>query len=264
MGNNIQEATIISKEKILLPWTVGLYQNIGSRKEQQDSFGKIYSIFHEKPVLLAILADGMGGMKDGAQFSRITVNTHLEKFHSVVEKYENPVNVLLTLAHESNLEANKIYNPDKPGGTTLISAIFYKNYMTFLSIGDSRINLVRNGKALQLNREHVFGSVLDERAWMGVIPHEDAEGSILRDRLISSVGEPKIRRLDIIENPIELLPGDRIVMMSDGVYRALTDEEIISDFCESPQETAEKIISHVAEKAIKDQDNNTILIVEKE
>ena len=263
MDKNIQGATVLAKEPIRLPWTVGSCQHIGSRKEQQDSFGKKYGIFRDKTVLLAVLADGMGGMKDGAEFSRITVQTHLDQFESAINKYENPKDVLLFLAHESNCAANKIYNPDKPGGTTLISAFFYDKYMYFLSVGDSRINLVRNNKTLQLNREHVFGAVLDERAWMGFIPQEDADGSILRDRLLSSVGEPKIRRLDIIRNPIELLPGDRIVLMSDGIYRTLSDEEIISDFTPSPQESAETIVAHVVSKANKDQDNNSILIVEK-
>jgi hypothetical protein len=53
----------------LLPRSIGrlgYQQNIGSRKEQQDSFRLALGSNKGKPALLAVLADGMGGMSDGA------------------------------------------------------------------------------------------------------------------------------------------------------------------------------------------------------
>lgn len=244
-------------------WAVGGCQHIGSRKEQQDSYGHVSGVYRDRPTLLAVLADGMGGMNDGAAFSRLAVQTHTDFFQVALDKYRIPYNVLLGLAIASNQSAAKIYDPDKPGGTTLISAMFLREYLYFLSVGDSRICLVRDRKMMQLNREHLFGTILDERAWMGFIPQEDVVDNLLRDRLSSSIGEPKLRRVDLIEHPIALLPGDRILLMSDGVYRALSDDEIVRDFLPSPQGTADKIIDHVQSKHLSGQDNNSILIVEK-
>ena len=47
-------------------WKKGAQSNLGSRKEQQDDYGMALGTYKGKPTLLAVLADGMGGMKNGA------------------------------------------------------------------------------------------------------------------------------------------------------------------------------------------------------
>lgn len=244
-------------------WEIGSAQNIGARKQQQDSIGQAEGIFQGKPALLAILADGMGGMADGAEFSRIAVEAHITGFQSTLDRYSDPAHVLLSLAVDSNTEANKIYDPNRPGGTTLVTALCIGDEYWFLSVGDSRINLIRKNTTLQLNRDHVFGTILDERAWMGVIAKEDALGSTLRDKLSSSVGEPSIRKIDLSDRSTVFLPGDRLVLMSDGIYRSVSEEEMLEEMGKTPQEAADAIVQRVLGKAVRGQDNLSLIIVEK-
>ena len=186
-------------------WKIGYQQDPGDRKEQQDCVGFAVGVLREKPVLLAVLADGMGGMKNGADFSRITVSYHCEHFQETLKEVRTFPGILLALALHANKEANAIYNEDHPGGTTLISALFTEQVFYTLSIGDSRITLFRKiGQRggyvpLQINREHVLGAALDERAWMGYISHDDAEGNIFRHSLTSSIGPGKVKRIDIVD-----------------------------------------------------------------
>lgn len=267
---NLQDPAVINS----FFWKVGYKQNVGSREEQQDSLGMMLGDAHGKEVLLAVLADGMGGMHHGALFSKAVVESHLRNFQDALNQYEKLYNVLLALALEANKEANLFYNEEEPGGTTLISALFVEDVFYMLSVGDSRISLFRKPSRqrtnrtalvpLQINREHILGAVLDERAWMGLISSEDAEGNIYRDSLTSSLGGSTIRRLDLTETPIRFLSGDRVILMSDGIFRSISDVELASDLEFPPAEASDRIVHHVLEKKVLDQDNMSVIIIEKQ
>ena len=255
-------------------WKIGYKQDAGSREDQQDSVGVMLGNHLGKEVLLAVLADGMGGMHCGGQFSKAVVDSHISNFQTVLGRYRKYSNMLLALAWEANREAHRIYDEDNPGGTTLVSALFVEDVFYVLSVGDSRISLFRKPARqrgnknelvpLQINREHILGAALDERAWMGLISSDDAEGNVYRDSLTSSLGGPAIRRLDLTETPIRFLSGDRVVLMSDGIYRSASDIELAQDLEFSPAEASDKIVQHILEKQIPDQDNMSIIVIEKQ
>ena len=252
-----------------LYWKTGYTQNIGSRKEQQDNLCVVRGTLCNKPALLAVVADGMGGMEDGAAFSRIVVDYHRQHFQEVLNSEAAPADLLLALAIGANRAANQIYDDEKPGGTTLISALFTGNYFYTLSVGDSRLYLFRRKASLnryvplQLNREHVLGTALDERAWFGKISFEDAKNNRFRDSLTAGLGPPRMRKVDQMVNPTRFQGGDKLALMSDGIYRSLTDAELAADMEGSPDEASERIVKHILDKRIPRQDNMTILIIER-
>lgn len=256
------EKRLSAREKAAAMWKTGYAQNIGSRKEQQDSFGFAGDVIKDSPVLLAVLADGMGGMNDGAKYSRITVDSHRDNLRKALELSKSLPDVLLNLAVIANKDVQPVRNPDKPGGTTLISALFFRNVCAFLSIGDSRICLVRDGKILQLNREHTLGALLDEKACLGLIDKEDAENNTYRDALSSSIGDERIKKVDVIDRPFKLLHGDRIVLMSDGVYRTIPNAALVKKMELEPQKAVDEIVKYILNAAKPDQDNFSIIVVE--
>jgi len=257
------------KAVFIASWKVGYQQDPGNRKEQQDCVGFAVGESRGKPVLLAVLADGMGGMKNGADFSRIAVSYHCEHFQEMLDQVRTAPGILLSLALRANTEANRIYNEDHPGGTTLISALFTDEYFHILSIGDSRITLFRKaGRTigyvpLQMNRDHVLGAALDERAWMGYISHDDAEGNIFRHSLTSSIGPRKVRRIDFTDYPTRLLKGDRLMLSSDGIYKTVPEPELAAYMEDDPTRASCRIIQEVKSRDAKDQDNMSVLIVQR-
>ncbi len=247
-------------------WALGYAQNIGARQQQQDCLGAATGSFQGKPVLLAVLADGMGGMKNGAEFSRIAVSFHVNHLQRILDECSALPNVLLKLAVQANDEAHKIYEEDRPGGTTLISALFSEDRFYTLSVGDSRICLFREIQAhryvpLQLNREHLLGAALDERAWMGDISFDDAKNNMFRDSLNSAIGDRKIRHIDRTLNSTRFLGGDRLVLMSDGIYRSYSEMELARAMDSEPKEAADRIVEDICRKKIPHQDNMSILII---
>ncbi|MCR5138431.1 MAG: serine/threonine-protein phosphatase [Oscillospiraceae bacterium] len=253
---------------LAVPWETGFAENIGTREQQQDRAGIAVGTYCGKTALLAVLADGMGGMKDGAEYARITVDSHLKHFQEALDRGGKASDALLFLALKANEEAYSIHDEDSPGGSTLVSALFVDEDVYILSVGDSRIYLFRMNEELGryvpllLNREHVLGAALDEQAWMGKIDMEDAEDSIYRNTLSSCIGMEKIRRLDLTETPIRLLPGDRIGLMSDGVFKTLSSDIIAQTMDEDPETTALRIVERVLQEKAPKQDNMSILIVD--
>ena len=265
-----QKTSPLESEEVISAfyWKTGYQQDPGSRKEQQDSIGLVRGTYHGKQALLAVLADGMGGMKDGVEFSKIVADYHCEHFQETLNQVSTAPGVLLSLALRANAEANKIYDEDDPGGTTLVSALFIEDVFYTLSIGDSRITLFRKNRQdqyvpLQINREHVLGAALDERAWMGYIPLEDAEENMYRHSLTSCLGPDKVRRVDLTDYPTHLRGGDQLLLMSDGIFKTVPEEELAIYLEESPETAADKIVEAVRSRKAKGQDNMSVIIVQK-
>lgn len=270
LGSEQQTSPLEAEDVIsAFPWREGYQQDPGSRKEQQDTIGLVQGTYQEKPALLAVLADGMGGMKDGVEFSRIVADYHREHFQEILDQVSTPPGVLLSLALRANAEANKIYDEDYPGGTTLVSALFIEDVFYTLSIGDSRITLFRKNSRLnqyvplQINREHVLGAALDERAWMGYIPLEDAEGNMYRHSLTSCLGPNKVKRIDLTDYPTRFIGGDQLLLMSDGIFKTVPEEELAIYLENSPETAAVKIVEAVRSRKAKGQDNMSVIIVQK-
>lgn len=271
MENEMKQTRVLEAADVITAfyWDVGKKQDIGSRNEQQDRCDIVRGTYQGKPALLAVLADGMGGMKDGARFSQITVDYHIGHFQQALDTGRSPQDILLMLAVGANKEAHKIFDEEKPGGSTLVTGLFVADRFYMLSIGDSRIYLFRKHCVLnrfvplQLNREHILGTMLDERAWMGKISFEDAQDNMYRDSLTSGIGPEKIRRVDWPQNSIGLLTGDRIVFVSDGIYRTVSESEMAEDMGLKPADATDAIVRRVLEKKARHQDNLSILIVER-
>ena len=62
--------------------------------------------------------------------------------------------------------------------------------------------------------------------------------------------------------PVRVQPGDRFVLMSDGVYNALTSEELCQALSLNAQEAADAIGQMVESRAWPGQDNYTAVILQ--
>ena len=133
---------------------IGNAQHIGARKDQQDSFG-ISSMDAVSSVgLLAVLADGMGGLNNGSVYSKTAVQAALQSFRDERAEKSDEATLLRILKRAREAVENTGLTD---GGTTFIAALIRDQMLHFISVGDSRICLMRNGGIIQLNREHIYG-----------------------------------------------------------------------------------------------------------
>jgi len=266
METERMETAPISTEKRRNGLYIGKVHNIGRRDSQQDSFGMSkdgQGLDTGGNGILAIVADGMGGMENGGQISALVTMTMLEQFDRQNGKVPGQQR-LLELLNQANEQVNRMIasSGGKRGGSTVIAVLIQGADLYWLTVGDSHLYLYRNDALLQMNQDHIYAVELDEKAARGEISPRAAAGDSQRKALTSYIGMGKISKMDRNIRPMKLKSGDRILLMSDGVFGTLSDEEILAAMRLPVTESGEAIDQMIREKNRANQDNYTALILE--
>lgn len=106
-------------------------------------------------------------------------------------------------------------------GTTLVGAVVQEDSAHFLHAGDSRAYLLRDDLLTQLTVDHTVVQMLVDR---GEISERDAKVHPQRHYITRAVGVGEQLRYDIFS--IDLLPGDALLLCSDGLYNYLSHEDL--------------------------------------
>ena len=241
--------------------SIGKIHDIGRRDYQQDSFGQTAVL--RNTGILAVLADGMGGLSGGERVSQKIVMEALT-FGSTLQANQVPT-ALPGMVAGINHAVNQMLGPKGlyTSGSTVVSALITGNALRWISVGDSRVYLYRDGQISQLSRDH---DLLQD--WMpDILEGKRSMAEALRDpngrKLTSFIGMGELRHVDYNRTPIPLLPGDRVLLMSDGVYGTVSDAEmaaILRD-CGSVQLAASHIGQRIMGAALPYQDNYTLIVL---
>ena len=241
--------------------SLGKIHDIGRRNYQQDSFGQTAVL--RNTGILAVLADGMGGLSGGERVSQKIVMEALT-FGSTLQANQVPT-ALPGMVAGINRAVNQMLGPKGlyTSGSTVVSALITGNALRWISVGDSRVYLYRDGQISQLSRDH---DLLQD--WMpDILDGKRSMAEALRDpngrKLTSFIGMGELRHVDYNRTPIPLLPGDRVLLMSDGVYGTVSDAEmaaILRD-CGSVQLAASHIGQRIMGAALPYQDNYTLIVL---
>lgn len=243
----------------------GNCQHIGARDSQQDAFG--FSDKDDLPFLahggvLAVVADGMGGMSHGGEASHLTVKIFLQCY--MAKLFDEAIPMAMSRAlHEANQAVANLSKEvgEENVGTTLVAAVVYDNALYWVSVGDSRIYLLRQGRLTQLTQDHVLAVELDRDAANGLISLEDAQNHPERPALTSYLGLPELDLIDQNPEPLQLLAGDKVLLCSDGLYAAVDANEIAACSINDSQQWAEVLVATVLSKERPGQDNLTVAIL---
>lgn len=238
-----------------------VFQAIGARKDQQDSYGMTDPALYSQQGVLGLVADGMGGLANGKAVSAALVNTFLGEFRNVSE-YGKPQETLMKLSISANQRINQMLVGQDRSGSTLVSVIIRDGCLYFLTVGDSRIYLYRGGAMLQLNREHIYQEELAVKAVNCQVPISQITGDRQAHALTSFFGSGSISHMDRNYEGIRLLPGDRVLLCSDGVFGTLTQAQMEYALSQDVKTAAEMLKDMVREAGKAHQDNNTGMILE--
>jgi serine/threonine protein phosphatase PrpC len=248
-----------------MKYMVGNAQDMGMREQQEDSFS--FSNPENESLVrhggfLGIVADGMGGMAFGREASQIAQKTFLRSYEAKSHQQSIPeaLKGALKQANQAVLSVIEEKGMQKGAvGTTLSAAVIHDGNLYWISVGDSRIYLYRREKLFQVTQGHTVGSELDKKAADGDISKEKALNDPEREVLISYLGIDRLPQVDVSEKSYKLEPGDRIIVSSDGLFNALTDEEIAAEISGNLQETCERLVHKALAKNAPHQDNITVI-----
>lgn len=263
-----EDKTMGAVAKAGVPGNVGVkaavLQAQGSRKDQQDAYGisdLSDSAIYAQQGMMAVVADGMGGLANGSVVSNLLVQVFQQGFQSG-GAYMQPRDLLLDLAMRANAQVNQMLRGAERSGSTLVATTIRNGYLHFLTVGDSHLYLYRSGVLLQLNREHVYQEELAVKAVNRYVSAAQVNSDPQAHSLTSYFGIGAIPSIDRCVDGIKLVAGDRIILCSDGVYGTLTQEQMEQALCK-PLEEAAQIMGDMIEEAAKPhQDNYTAVILE--
>ena len=241
-------------------------QALGRRHEQQDAFG-FSDLRDEKLVkkagVLAVLADGMGGMAYGQEAAVKAVDVLLKAF-KLQQDGELPEDWLMSSFEAANYEVWCL-SVEKgiswQMGTTLAAAIIREDKLYWASAGDTRIYRYHEGILTQLTEDHHYLTELIKQVQQGTLTLEEAKEHPEKDYLTSYVGMDTLGAVCISSVPIVLEKGDKILLCSDGLYNSLYAEEMIKILRGKEGTAAEKLIEEAMSRQINSQDNLTCLII---
>ena len=227
----------------------------GGREKNEDRMGYCYT----REAGLFLLADGMGGHPEGEVAAQIALQTIAARFQKeakpgLANVQEFLSSALLAAHHQILRYASDKASLDSPR-TTLVAAVLQGGSATWAHCGDSRLYMVRAGELLSRTRDHSYMELPN-------IPASLAH--INRNVLFTCLGSPTKPIYDLA-GPVALEQGDRILLCSDGLWGALSDEQITREMARLPvSQAVPELVESALRTAGDASDNVTVIALEWE
>ena len=201
-----------------------IYQNSrqGPRPYNQDRLAYSYS----KDALLLVLADGMGGHRNGEVAAQLAVKTLTDAFQRLaVPSLSSPAKFLIEhiqQVHDMIENVTQTEEYIESPRTTIVAAIIQRNYLYCAHVGDSRLYHFRNGHLLFRTEDH---SVVQSLYKKGMISKEEMATHPYKNKIYNCVGGETPPQIDLADRH-ELVEGDTILLCTDGVWGVIDDQQI--------------------------------------
>lgn len=206
---------------------VALHTDVGPvREHNEDCIAALNAPCPGRPgdrTALVALADGMGGHQAGELASRLAVEAALQAFGAVGGAAAERLHVALAAANSAVFERAQSATQWQGMGTTLLLFAPAEHGAHFAWVGDSRLYRWRAGRIERLTRDDTVVMGLLTR---GLIDAADAAGHPDHSVLTQAVGTHAAIPLPHVQGPVELAPGDRFLLCSDGVHDVVGDDEL--------------------------------------
>ncbi|HLJ45929.1 MAG TPA: protein phosphatase 2C domain-containing protein [Bryobacteraceae bacterium] len=179
------------------------------------------------------ICDGMGGQRCGEVAAEMAV----EVLQHYIDCSRNPADVTWPFGYniELSLDSNRLLTSIRLAnrqvarraeqdmkctgmGTTVVALLHRDGRVALANVGDSRIYRLRDGGLEQLSTDDtMLGLLLSQ----GVVKAADAATHPMRGILTQAIGSQADMKVHLRDE--ELLPGDLLVLCSDGLHGLVND-----------------------------------------
>lgn len=204
---------------------ISCYTDVGRiRKENQDA---VFAKQIDDSAALLIVADGMGGHRGGKTASSSAIERIAERILSEYrenltgDEAEDLLRIAVFRANESIYDASFKDSELSGMGTTVVAALIMGNMLYTANVGDSRLYILSNGVLKQITTDHSYVESLVSK---GIISKDEAKVHPQKNIITRALGSESLVDIDIFKTG--LANGDTILLCSDGLYGAVSDEDI--------------------------------------
>lgn len=251
----------------LLSYQVANLQGVGTCESQEDAFAFSNALdvtmIREKGFL-AVVADGMGGMREGQLASETVVSSIRQDF----SQFDYQSDIAWQLYESVSRASKKVFSIlEGEGGSTVVACIVYQECLYFVSVGDSYLFLKRNGQIFRLNRpQNILYDSFLQSIHDGTMDPKIAEQNHEKAALTQFLGMEVLGDVDLLYRPLPLISGDVLLLCSDGVAGAMTETQVLDCLMKSTPKEICGAFEYILKEAPAGQyqDNYTALVIQCE
>ena len=238
----------------------GYHYDIGGREVYEDRVNvKSITTPGRLNLLIAVVADGVGGENKGERASQTAIDTLFQYLGSSAET--NIPTLLINAVQAANQRVHPITRETGGASSTMTVAAVHDGQKLYIAnVGDSRVYLCRDQTLTQLSLDHTYANVMP---WQGQISPDEARLSPRAEALMRAIGPRPEVPVDIgfYVNTIDpqvahsrgvsgllLRDGDSILVCSDGLTKVSARTGI--PFA-TPEEIVRVLNSQEGEKAAR-------------
>ena len=244
----------------------GAKTDVGLKRSQNED-----SLCADHELGLYVVCDGMWGQNAGEVASRLAVEViqqHMwEARHNanlpLVGEYDhrfspqtNRLASAIRLANQVVRDAAETQPGQEGMGTTVVSAVLTGQMLSVAHVGDSRMYLIRGDTIRPLTADH---SLVVEQVRRGLLTEEEAERSPLKNIITRALGSDET--VDVALDEVPLMPGDGLLLCSDGLTRGVKPAEILDTIRreKEPLAASERLVERA--NAAAGEDNTTVILI---
>lgn len=228
---------------------------LGNRPNNEDR-----CLIIERPgrVLLAV-ADGMGGHARGELAAQTAIDSftwQFEQQRSAINKPAVFLQMMLENAHFEVIQAGRQQRPAVDPRTTCVVCLVQDDHAWWAHLGDSRLYLVRRGRLLTRTCDH---TPLEELRQAGAVAETEMHRHPLRNSVSRCLGGAVTPQPpSLAEAALE--PGDVLLLCSDGLWSALSEEQLVALGADADLAGAVERLAGQAERASYPRSDNISLV----
>jgi serine/threonine protein phosphatase PrpC len=205
---------------------------------------------------LLVVADGMGGHRDGALAARTVIETARQGLDKTGPT--DPRAFLKSLCLESHQAINQLGgNDDRSPGSTCILLYVNGPEAYWAHVGDSRLYHFRKGELINRTNDHSVAQLMVQQ---GRLREVDVAGNALQNQLYMRLGGDKMPQPEFGASEIEA--DDIFMLCSDGFWAYMTPEEAVSilDSLSPEEDGAAHLVAIARERGGDSGDNISLAL----
>ncbi len=248
----------------MMEYKVAAVTDVGNvRETNEDSLLVCRKLFNKKEALLAVVADGMGGLSHGEWASQFLTKSLQEWWTEVIlpiekeldiEMVKDMIGFVIDKIHKGILVQMETCGAKM--GTTLSLLFLYDKEYFIYQIGDSRVYLIFGRQITQLTKDQTWCQrEYDE----GRLTTQEMRKSKKKHVLTNALGIKAQFYSTVTAGTVK--KGQRFLICSDGYYTYLEEKELYRKlFRNNLSETLEKSVERIRKG--KAEDNLSAILIE--